>query len=159
MSATWASAIRVSAFQPSAVGFRIPRLNSRVPSPYRLNLANWPTIQRINQLEASTLRSRVSAIGYLVQVFGFGFGVKLFHKPITKNNLTKNIFICLFLSNCLEVGAAPCAALAASGRADHPWSAARPSRDAWPYPSPDPALHLRPPPTRKKDAKDTLLKI
>jgi hypothetical protein len=27
----------------SAIGFRIPRL-----CPYRLNLANWPTIQRIN---------------------------------------------------------------------------------------------------------------
>ena len=48
VTATGASAIRASAFQPSAIGFRIPRLNSRVPSPYRLNLANWPTIQRIN---------------------------------------------------------------------------------------------------------------
>ena len=53
-----------------------------------------------------TFRSQVSAIGYLVQVFGFRCrcGVKLFHKQLTKNNLTKNTFICLFLSKRLEVG-------------------------------------------------------
>ena len=64
VTALRASAIRGSAFRPSALGFGIP-------APSGLNLANWPTIQRINPLEASTFRSQVSAIGYLVQVFGF----------------------------------------------------------------------------------------
>ena len=38
----------------------------------------------------ASLRSQVSAVGCQVRVFGFGcrYGIKLFPKPITKNNLT-----------------------------------------------------------------------
>ena len=47
-----------------------------------------------------TFRCQVSAIGYLLQVFRFRcrYGVNCVPKLITKNNLNKNKFICLFLS-------------------------------------------------------------